>query len=65
MPYTQFRLQPDECPLNAAFVHPVSAERMIEMDGALQNEPPCSVYYDMPSLRQQERQQSETRREEL
>ncbi|CAD7952239.1 unnamed protein product [Amoebophrya sp. A120] len=57
IPYAKFRLKGNECPMDAAFLHPVHSEAMEVMDYYNQpNEPPCSVFYrdqgDLPGAPQ-------------
>ncbi|CAD7972399.1 unnamed protein product [Amoebophrya sp. A25] len=46
LPYAKFRLENAQCPLDAAFLHPINPEAMQLMDDhARPNEPPCGVFY--------------------
>ncbi len=53
LPHAHFRMKDNTCPLNAAFLHPVSAEAMRLMDAnSKSNEPPCMIFYDEKEIQQ-------------
>ena len=53
--YAKFRIPQGSCPLDAAFLHPVSSLAMKEMDANLavnRDDPPCSVFYPKQGMQQ-------------